>query len=237
MARKSRRCPRRDRDHDRAHPGWGYPRRPVHELPSFEIPRLRALARRAVPSLVEGTLLPLAFFYGAVWAGRVWAGVIAALVWSWTALARRLLKREPVPGLLLLGTLAVTARSLIAFSTGSVFLYFLQPTIGTVGVALAFLVSLPAGRPLAERLAHDFVALPDAFSSHPAIRRVFMRITLLWALVMLGNAGITLWLLVSQSLAVFLAARTVTSLLLTASAIGVSTFWFRSSVRVSRVVS
>lgn len=207
---------------------------PVHELPSLEIPRLRALARRALPSVVESTLLPLALFYGAMWAGSVWAGVAAALAWSWTAVVRRLVRRERLPGMLVIGTLAITARTAIAFGTGSVFVYFLQPTIGTVGVALAFLLSLPAGRPLAERLAHDFVALPDAFRSHPAIRRVFMRITLLWAMVMLANAGIALWLLISQSLAVFLAARTAASLVLTAGAIGISTLWFRRSVHLHR---
>jgi hypothetical protein len=204
----------------------------VHELANFEMPRLRALARRAIPSVLEGTLLPLALFYGALWLGSVWAGVVAALAWSWTALARRLFKKEAVPGLLIVGTLGITARSVIALSTGSVFVYFLQPTIGTVVVALAFLLSLPAGRPLAERLAHDFVALPDAFRSHPPIRRVFARITLLWAMVMLANAGITLWLLLSQSLAVFLAARTATSLVLTGAAIGISTVWFRRSVGI-----
>lgn len=212
-----------------------YPPPPlVHELPSLEIPRLRALARRALPSVVESTLLPLALFYGALWAGSVWFGVGAALAWSWAAVVRRLVKREPLPGMLVLGALAITIRSAIALGAGSVFVYFLQPTIGTIGVAFAFLASLPAGRPLAERLARDFVAFPDAFSSHPAVRRVFMRITLLWALVMLANAGITLWLLLSQSLEVFLAARTATSLGLTAGAIAVSTLWFRRSVHLHR---
>jgi len=34
---------------------------------TFEIPRLRTLARHAVPYLVEATFVPLAIFYVSLW--------------------------------------------------------------------------------------------------------------------------------------------------------------------------
>jgi hypothetical protein len=121
--------------------------------------------------------------------------------------------------------------SAIAFGSGSVFVYFLQPTLGTMVVAAAFLLSVPAGRPLAERLAADFCPLPQSLLANPAMRRFFMRISLLWALTNMLNAGVTIWLLVSQDLATYLLAKTFVSWTLTGSAIAISTIWFKRSMR------
>ena len=60
-------------------------------------------------------------------------------------------------------------------------------------LAAAFLVSAPSGRPLAARLASDFLPMPGWFASQPVIRRYFIRITILWGGIQLANAGIGLW--------------------------------------------
>lgn len=175
--------------------------------------------------------MPLALFYGALRIVGVWGALLATLAWSYGAILRRLLLRRRIPGLLLLGTAAITVRTISALATGSVFLYFLQPTLGTVVLALAFLISVPAGRPLAERLAADFVVIPPALAAHPAIRRLFLRITLLWAFTLLANAGVTLWLLISEPVHVFVLTRTLASAVLTGAGIALSTAWFRLAMR------
>jgi uncharacterized membrane protein len=119
-------------------------------------------------------------------------------------------------------------------ATGSAFLYFLQPTLGTGLVAGVFIGSTLLGRPLAMRLAADFMPLPEALLAHDGVRRFFLRISLLWAGVFLANAGISLWLLVSQSLATFLWTRTVASLVLTAVAVAISTLAFRRCVTTTQ---
>ncbi len=197
---------------------------------TFHIPRLRTMARTALPHVVEGVLLPLALFYAAMGSIGIWGAVSASLAWSWGAVALRLIRRRPVPGLLLIGALGLTARSIVSFLADSVFLYFLQPTVGTVLLAGAFLASVPAGKPLAARLATDFLPMPDWFSSHPAIRRFFLRITLLWGGIQLANAGIALWLLVSQPIAVYLAAKTAATFVIMGVAIAGSTIGFRRLV-------
>jgi hypothetical protein len=188
------------------------------------------MARHALPSLVEASLVPLAVFYGALWLVGVWGGLVAALLWSYTAVARRLVSREPVPGLLVLGAVGLTARTVVAAASGSVFVYFLQPTLTTVVVAGVFLVSVPAGRPLAERLAGDFCPLPDTFMGSPPVRRFFARITVLWAFVQLANAAVSLWLLATQPVATYVVARTATSWLLTGGAVLASTLYFKRSM-------
>lgn len=66
-------------------------------LPHFEIPRLRDLARHAVPHLLEATLIPVGVFYLSrlQWGDRV--AILAALAWSRAALVVRLVQRRPIP--------------------------------------------------------------------------------------------------------------------------------------------
>jgi uncharacterized membrane protein len=199
--------------------------------PPLEIPRLRAMARHALPNLVEASLIPLAVFYGALWLVGVWGGLIAALAWSYTAIGRRVVTRTPVPGLLLLGAAGLTARTVVALISGSVYIYFLQPTLTTLLIGSVFLLSVPAGRPLAERLAGDFCPLPDTFMSSPPVRRFFARITVLWAFVQLTNAAVSIWLLATQPVQTYVVARTVASWVLTGGAILASTLYFKHSMR------
>lgn len=200
-------------------------------IATFQPPSLRALARNAVAPVMEGVFVPLGLFYLFMWMIGIWGAIGMALAWSWGAVAYRLARGHRVSGLLLLAALGMTVRTVLSISTQSVFFYFLQPTLGTVVVGGAFLLSVPAGRPLAAKLAEDFLPMPEAFRAHPVVRRYFLRITLLWALVQLANAGLGFWLLVSQPVPVFLAAKTAGTLFLTASAIAVSTFVFFRSMR------
>jgi hypothetical protein len=199
--------------------------------PPLEIPRLRALARHALPNLVEATVVPLLVFYAALWLVGVWGGLIGALVWSYTAIVRRLVVGRPVPGLLALGAIGLTARTVVAALSGSVFVYFLQPTLTTVLIAGVFLASVPAGRPIAERLAGDFCPLPATFIGSPPVRRFFARITVLWAFVQLTNAAVSIWLLVTQPVGTYVLAKSVTSWGLTLAAVGLSTLYFKLSMR------
>ena len=199
--------------------------------PTFEIPRLRTLSRHAVPHVLEGTVIPLAVFLLALHVLGVWGALLAGLGWSYLALLRRVITRRRIPGILVLGLVTLTARTILTVATGSVFVYFLQPTLGTALVAGAFLLSVPLGRPLAERLAADFCPIPPAVLASPPVRRFFLRVSLLWAATQLANATITFLLLVSQSVGTFVVARSLASAVLTGGAIVVSTVWFKRVMR------
>ena len=201
------------------------------EIPHFEIPRLRTLARHAVPHVIEGTIVPLALFLLTLHFVGVWGAVLIGMGWTYIAVGRRLLTGQRVPGILLLAAVTITARTAVAIASGSVVVYFLQPTLGTALVACAFLLSVPLRRPLAERLARDFCPIPSGVLAQAPVRRFFLQITLLWAFTQLANAAVTLWLLFSQSLATFLVAKTLVSWGLTGTAIVVSTIWFHRSMR------
>jgi hypothetical protein len=198
----------------------------------FELPRLRELARRALPQVIEAILIPLGLFYAALSLLGPRGAICTALAWNFLALMRRLWRRERLPGVLLLGTVGLTARSVVALVSGSsLFVYFLQPSLGTALLGAAFLLSIPLGCPLAEKLAHDFVPLPPSFFKRPKVRQLFVRISLLWALVSLANAAGTVALLVNVPIATFLAARTGLSWALTLGGVVVSSWWFRRGLR------
>jgi Protein of unknown function (DUF3159) len=193
----------------------------------FDVPHPRSLARHVLPQLIEGTIAPLALFYLGLQLLGLWGALGAALAWSVAAVVRRLVTRQPVPGLLLVGLAGLAIRAAVSAATGSVVMYFLQPTLGTVLFGAAFLISVPLGRPLAQKLALDFLPIPETLLTHPLVRRFFARISLLWAVTLLANAGIGLWLLLSQSIATFMLARTAAGSFLTVAAIALSTLAFR----------
>ena len=197
---------------------------------SFEMPRLRTLARHALPKLLETTVIPVTLFAGVLHFFGLWGAIIAGLTWSYAALIRRLVTRQRIPGLLLIGGLPLHARSVLAFAPGSSVLYFLQPTLGTALVACAFLLSVAIGRPLAQRIAADFCPIPPHVLDDVHVRRCFLGISLLWAVTCLVNASVSLWLQFTQSVGTFVVTKSLTQAVLTAIAVGISVFWFKRSV-------
>jgi hypothetical protein len=195
------------------------------------LPPPRRALRHALPVVLEGVLGPLIVFYLLLVLAGFRGALIAALTWSYLALGRRLLKRERVSMLLLFGTVLLTLRTVVAFVTGSAFLYFAQPTVGTVAISVALLVSAMVGRPFTQRFAHDFCPMDPAIMKRPLVRRFFIRISVLWATVLMLNAGLVFWLLVSSSLRSFVLERSVVTYGLTAIAIFISISGFMTMMR------
>jgi hypothetical protein len=196
----------------------------------FEIPRLRTLAQHALPNVVEGTLIPVGLFLVVLHFLGLWGAMAVGLGWSYGAVLRRVVARRPVPGIVILGAVTLTARSALAFATGSSFVYFLQPTLGTALVATAFLLSVPLGRPLAQRLAADFCPIPPQVMANAHVRRFFLQISLLWAITGFLNASVALWLQFSQSVGTFVLAKSLASAGITVLAIAISVVWFKRSM-------
>lgn len=195
------------------------------------MPSPLASLRHALPALVEGVLAPFAVFYVVLLLAGFRGALLAGLAWSYLAIGHRLVRRQRPAGTVLLGSAILTVRTAVSFATGSAFVYFVQPTVATGAVALAFLVSALARRPLTERLAHDFCPLDPSVIRRPAMRRFFVEISLLWATVLLVNTGVVLWLLLTSSVGAFVLERTITSWLMTAMGIGLSVAWFIRTTR------
>ncbi len=197
------------------------------------LPSLRGALRHSLPALVESSIAPALVFYVVLWASGFRGALVAALLWSYAAVVRRLVRQQRIPALLSLGLVILTARSAVSFFSGSAFLYFVQPTAGTVLVALTFLGTALANRPLVAHLARDFCPLDDAFVAHPAVRSFFLRISFLWAVVLLVNAGLVFWLLLDTSLRAFVIERMLVTWLVIGVGIALSVLWFVRTMRTA----
>jgi hypothetical protein len=170
-----------------------------------------AVLRRLGPYLVEATVIPTALFYtGLLTLGFVW-GIVAAACWTYVSVGRRLARRRPIPGLLLLATLGITLRVIMYLLNDNAFAYFVQPIIRTVATALFFVLSAAIGKPLVARFAADFCAFGTDVRERPAIVSLFRRLTYLWAGAQASIAAINLTLLLTVPLSVFVGTASATA--------------------------
>lgn len=197
----------------------------------LHIPSLWSVARRSIPSFVEGKLAPIVLFLVFLRLVGTIAALLVALGWSVGIIGYRLSRRQRVPGLVVLSAVGLAVRTGVALLTGSMVVYFLQPTATTALVGLVFLFSVIAGRPLAERLAHDFVPFEAETAAHPHLQQFFGRVSLLWAGTSLLNAAITLWLLLTQSATTFVIVKSLLGPATTALTLMIAVAWFRRSLR------
>jgi hypothetical protein len=192
---------------------------------------LSARVRQAARHLFEVVLAPLGLFWLMLTLTNLTGGLIAALSWALGVLLGRVLTRTPIPTVLWLTTGLVVIRTVIGYTTGSVFLYFLQPTLQNFVIAFVLLATVGLRRPLIARLADDFCAFPVALTSNLRVQRFFRRVSLLWAMVFLTNGVTTLWVLARATIGNFLMVTTAGSFSLVAIAAAVSLLWFRRELR------
>jgi uncharacterized membrane protein len=201
------------------------------DLLHVRLPSLLGAARHASASVVEGVVVPFALFYGCLTLFGFRAAIVSALAWSLAAFTLRLVRGQRPSAILALGIVFLVFRTAVSFASGSAFLYFVQPSAANILTALIFAGSALVRRPVVERMARELCPLEPELFRRPAVRRFFVQISLLWAAVLLSNAAITIWLLVSTSLRSFVLERAVVSYGLTGTAIVVSTLWFHRSMR------
>jgi hypothetical protein len=206
--------------------------RDEHRGPSaITKPRVLAmLARRSLPSVIEATVVPALLFYVVLVRVGPGAAMLTVLAWSYGAVLRRRLMGQNIPTILLLSVLGLTLRTMVGIMDGT-FIYLLQPIFTTVVLAGVFLGSLLTSRPIIGRLAHDFCPLSPDIAQRPAVLRLFIQLTVLWAGVHLLTAATTFGLLVSLPTSTFVALKTVVSFGITVSAI---VFTVSASIRIAR---
>jgi hypothetical protein len=178
-----------------------------------------AVVRRSGPHVIEASLIPTALFYSALVVIGLGAAYITALVWLYAAVAWRMVRRRPVPPLLVLGAIGITLRTAVSIASGSSFVYFAQPVLGSMAMGCVFLVSVVIGRPMVERLALEFWPLTPEMLARPAVNRLLRGLTFLWAGTNLAIGATTLTLLLVLPLATYVAVKQVATLLITGGAI------------------
>jgi intracellular septation protein A len=176
-------------------------------------------------SLATAVVVPAVVLWAAMAMFNVVTAVIAALAWMVGAVAWRWRTKRPVSGLLLLTVGILTVKTAFTLATGNTFVYFAQPVLVDVAVATVFLASLASSRPVIARLAPEFFPMSAGVASRPEVRSLFRRLTLMWGLVILVKAGLTLWLLETLSTVDFVLIKGGAIITLTATAAMVTLVW------------
>ena len=178
------------------------PGSPISQLSVFA-----AVVKRSAPRLVEASLIPTALFYCCLVVVGIGAAYAAALLWLYAAAGSRLLRRRPVPPLLVLGAIGITVKTAVSVASGSTFVSFAQPVLGSLVVGCVFLLSVALGRPMVQALALEFWPLTPEMLADPTVVRLLRRLTFLWAGVNFAVGAATLSLLVVLPLPLFVAIK------------------------------
>lgn len=198
---------------------------------------LVAVLRRLAMSLFVACAVPAALFYAVLEIAGLTPAILAALAWSYGAIAWRRVTHRPMSGLLLLTSTVLTIRTIFTLSTGNTFVYFLQPVVSDGIVALVFLASLASARPLVARLAADFYPMSPGLAAHPRVRCLFWRLTLMWGGVCVVKGAVGFWLLESMSVSNFVLVKSSAMIGLTALGVGVTVWASLIALRHESVVA
>ena len=204
---------------------------PSDSGPQAARPQVRAVLGHLALSLLSANVVPAVLFYLCLVSMNVWAALIAALAWCYGAIGWRMATRRRMSGLLVITVVGLTAKTAMTFASGSTALYFVQPAVSNAVIASVSLLSLASARPVVARLAGDFYPMSEDVAKRPRVQQLFWRLTLMWAMVCLGKAVLTIWLYQSQSLPTFVAVKSTVFLVMTLVAAGVTVL---ASVRVAR---
>jgi len=161
----------------------------------IEIAALRPTLLHAGRLALETAIIPTALLFILLNSVGLTMGLVAALGWCYLTLAARWVFGRRLPGTMFVCVGMISSRAIVALLTSSAVIYLLSPALGSVCMALLFLGSALAGRPVTIRLARDFIALPAHILERRGVRRMFTQVALLWGLSRLADAGMSVGLL------------------------------------------
>lgn len=197
----------------------------------IDLPGWRLIVRKVFTTVALVSALPMAVFYMTLCLYGLRAAALATVSLYYGALLLKVLRRKPILAAALLTAGLLSIRTVIMFLTGSAFMYFLQPVAGTVALATVIAASALAGRPILDRLAHEFCPFPSELSARLRDLRFFSRLSAVWAVTYLINAVGTIWLLRSMSVGGFVVLKSILGPALTVTAVAASLLYFHLAMR------
>jgi uncharacterized membrane protein len=201
----------------------------------IDMPGWRPIARRVVTTLLTVSVLPMAVFYTVLSLYGLQAAALATAGLYYAGMLFKYARGKPILAAALIGAGLLSVRAVVMYLTNSAVLYFLQPVAGTVAVATIFAATALAGRPVLDRLAHDFCPFPHELSLRLRKARFFTRLSAVWSVAYFVNAAGTVWLLTNASLGGFILLKSVLGPVITVTAVVTSYLLFRATVRNENV--
>jgi hypothetical protein len=201
----------------------------------IDLPGLRPIVKKVFTTLALVSALPMTVFYIALSLYGLRVAALATVGLYYSVLVIKVLRHKPILAAALLTAGLLSIRTVVMFLTGSAFIYFLQPVAGTVALATVIAASALAGRPILDRLAHEFCPFPPELSAQLRKHRFFARLSAVWAATYLINAIGTIWLLRTMSVGGFVVVKSILGPALTITAVGTSLLYFHLAMRNQHV--
>jgi hypothetical protein len=185
---------------------------------------LRAILLGNGPRLLRDAVGPVLVFYvGWKTLGLV-VGIVAATAVTTAAFVWE--RRHGRTGLgASIGLVIALVQAVSGLLSGSARWYFAPAVIANTLGGFVFLGSVAVGRPLAGVFAAESYPFPPEVKASAAFRRVFGRISLVWAAYLLGRGALRLLLLLYTSVEAFLVVSVISGLPLSAALMTWS-FWY-----------
>lgn len=193
-----------------------------HRGPATRLPRVGEIIRHAAPRVIEATVVPTVLFLAAHACFGLAGGLAAALSWSWGRIAWKARTGRAVGGLLTIGALGLSVRTVVAVLSHSTFVYFAAPAVVMTCSGFVILASSVTSRPLVAKVVADVVPLPAVVADHPGTGTLMRRLSALWGIEQMACAGVNLWLLRTMPTARYLMLRAPAGWALAATALALS---------------
>jgi hypothetical protein len=201
----------------------------------IDMPGLRPIAKHLLTALLIVSLLPMAVFYTTMSMFGLRAAALVTVTVYYGGLLVKVVRHKPILAAALLTAGLLSIRTAVMFLNGSAFVYFVQPVAGTLGLATAIAATALAGRPILDRLAHEFCPFPDELSARLRKSQFFTRLSIVWATTYVINAVGTVWLLSTMSVSGFVVFKSLLGPTLTTGAVVASLLYFRIAMRNQNV--
>jgi hypothetical protein len=197
----------------------------------IDLPHPRRLIRTTAWSMAESVGLPFGTYVAVTDLVNPDAGLLAGTAVVWLLIAARRIVTGSVTSLLMISAVVLTIQTVVAVSTGYLWMFQAQFPIANLAMCLVFARTAPTRKPLVAQLAAEVVALKQTEEHHPGLHRFFQGATWFWAgLFLVLTFGMAI-MMVTEPFKLFMLLSTVVTIGLTVLGAGVCALWFFAVIR------
>ena len=195
----------------------------------LELPHPKRLIWQAGWSMAESLGLPFGAYIVITDLVSPVAGLLAGTGVVWLLIAIRKLVTGSSSALLMISALILTIQTVVAVSTGYLWMFELQFPLANLAMCVVFAWTAPTRKPLVTQLASEVVALKE--HDHPGLHRFFQDATWFWAGVFfLLTLGMGV-MMVTEPFKLFMLLSTAVTIGLTVLGAAVCAVWFFAVLR------
>ena len=194
----------------------------------LELPNPRRLIWSSAWTMAESVGLPFGTYVAVTDLVSPDAGLLAGTAVVWLLIALRKILTGSVTALLMISALVLTVQTVVAISTGFLWMFELQFVLGNLAMCVMFARTAPTRKPLVAQLAAEVVSLKQP---HPGLHRFFQGATWLWAgLFVVLTLGLAV-MMVTEPFKLFMLLSSVVTIGLTVLGAGICVLWFLAVIR------